>query len=686
MKNTKKITIESTQHLRTLIDNFPFMVWLKDTESRLLAANTSYANMVGAPSAESLIGKTDFDFFPPDLAKQYVDGDKEAMSSKTPIGVVVPITNSEGASYWIESYKSALVENGKIVGSLGYARDITKNIQKEQEYQSLVENSPNSIVRFNKDCQRVFLNHKCAQQFELKSSFLKGKSPSQVPGGELGIAYESKIREVLQHGENRNIDLKWITNDGRQKVIHILLAPEFNAQHQVEAVIAVEQDVTESYENQDRIQNLAYFDSLTKLPNRTSFLEKLDNAIRKSNQQKLSFALLILDLDEFKAVNDLLGHANGDLLLCEAARRIEQCLRSSDIVARLGGDEFAIIASDIHDYEKAALIANKVLHAFEQPILISNKELFITVSIGLAISLSNNGHASNLVNFADTAMYQAKKQGKNNFQFYSAEMTQSTIERIDIVTALRKAIPNKEFEIHYQPQINIQTGTLIGVEALLRWNRNHNEMIPPDKFIGIAEDSGIIIDIGKWVILNGFNDAVRWNKNRNKPISVAINLSSRQFIHNDLVSSIKEALTMSGCNPSWITLEITESLLLNDKEETKAILVQLEKMGFTISLDDFGTGYSALSYLNKFPVDEIKIDKSFVQSIVDNPAHASIVQAIISMAKSLGKEVVAEGVETSDQAKAILQMGCQVVQGYFYGRPVPFNDIVISEYHAPSLD
>lgn len=686
MKINKIPEIESTIHLRTLIDNFPFMVWLKDTDSRLLAANTAYANMVGAPSTESLIGKTDFDYFPPELAQRYVNGDIDALNSKTPIGLTETIINAKGEYAWIETYKSSLVENGKVVGSLGYARDITERIQKEQEYQSLVENSPNSIVKFNKDCKRVFLNNKCAQQFELKSKFLLGKSPSEVPGGTLGIEYESKIKEVFQNGKNRNIDLRWSTSDGRQKVIHVLLAPEFNAQHQVESVIAVGQDVTESYENQSRIQNLAYFDSLTKLPNRTSFLESLNKSISKSNQQNLSFTLLILDLDEFKSVNDLLGHSNGDLLLCEAAGRIEQCLRSSDFVARLGGDEFAVIASDIHSHEKSALIAHKILQAFERPILIAGKELFITVSIGLATSADNSGHASDLINFADTAMYQAKKQGKNNFQFYSPDMTQSTIERINIVTSLHKAIPNNEFKIHYQPQINMQTGALIGVEALLRWNRNHDEMIPPDKFIGIAEDSGLIIDIGKWVIVNAFHDAVKWNKNRSNPITVAINLSCRQFIHNDLVSSIKEALLATGCKPTWITLEITESLLLNDKEETKAILNQLHEMGFKISLDDFGTGYSALSYLNKFPVDEIKIDKSFVQSIVDNPAHASVVQAIISMSKSLGKEIVAEGVETSEQAKAILQMGCQVVQGYFYGRPVPFSSIVITEYNAPSLD
>lgn len=676
---TKKNALESQQYLRTLIDNFPFMVWLKDTDSRLLAANTAYANMVGVSSTEDLIGKTDFDFFPHDLAQQYVDGDKEAMKSKSPIGVVLPITNAEGESYWIESYKSSLISDGLVVGSLGYARDVTENIRREHEYQSLVENSPNSIVKFDKDCKRTFLNDKYAKHFESQVDWLLGCTPKEIPGGNIGEAYETKIRKVFQTGKSQHIDIRWDTKDGKERVIHTILAPEFDAQHQVEAVIAVGQDVTESYENQDRIQNLAYFDSLTQLPNRAFFLDKLNECIKKPAQKEPSFVLFMLDLDGFKSVNDLLGHADGDLLLCEAARRIKSCLRLSDTVARLGGDEFAVIAPRIRDTNNAMTIANKMLSVFKKPIVISGKELFITVSIGIATFPYNTQLASDLIKYADIAMYHAKNNGKNNFQLYSPEMSQESIERIDIESALRHAIALKEFELHYQPQVDMRTNKLVGVEALLRWNRNKNEMIPPDKFIGIAEDSGFIIDIGKWVIQQAFDDAVKWNYHKKNPITIAINLSSRQFIHNNLLSSIIEALSVSNCDPNWITLEITESLLLNNKPETRDCLIELDKMGFKISLDDFGTGYSALSYLNKFPVDEIKIDKSFVQGIVDDSGHASVVQAIISMGKSLGKDIVAEGVETAEQAKLILEMGAHIAQGYFYSKPTKFENIVISE-------
>ena len=677
MKKKNTQVLESDQYLRTLIDNFPFMVWLKDVDSRLLAANAAYASMVGVRSSDELIGKTDFDFFPADLAQQYVDGDKEAMRSDTPIGVIIPIQDAEGNYRWIESYKSALVTDGKVVGSLGYARDITEKIQKENEYRSLVENSPNTVTRFNSDCQRIFLNSKNAQFYEVDSDFLLGTTPIEFPGGDSAVELVEKIKKVFHNGLNQTVALELTMSDGRQKIMDMVLVPEFDAMNDVKAVIAVGQDVTESFENQKRINNLAYFDPLTQLPNRILFREKLEAGIKKSSQSSFSFALLMLDLDGFKAVNDLLGHAVGDLLLCESARRIERCVRTSDTVARLGGDEFAILLSEIHDKEIAGKIAQKILGSLKEPIMINGSEIFITASIGIVICPYHSRQASDLLMYSDIAMYQAKIQ-RNNFQFYSAEMTQKAIERNDLESSLRRALQNDEFILHYQPQINLETGKLVGVEALLRWNRNHNEIIPPDKFIGIAEDSGIIIDIGQWVLLTAFGAAVRWNKKLEVPITVAINLSSRQFMHNDLVSSIKQALLNTKCEPRWITLEITESLLLNDSVKIRNILKNLDKMGFRISLDDFGTGYSALSYLNKFPVSEIKIDKSFVQGIVDNPDHGLVIQAIISMAMSLDKDLVAEGVETAEQSDFLLKLGCQTVQGFLYSKPKPFDEIVIS--------
>lgn len=680
MNKNKSQVFESDQYLRTLIDNFPFMVWLKDKDSRLLAANAAYANMVGVASSQELIGKTDFDFFPADLAQQYVDGDKEAMHSPTPIGVIIPIQDSEGNYRWIESYKSALIVDGDLLGSLGYARDITDSIQKEKEYQSLVENSPSSVTRFDRECKRIFLNSKNSQFFEQSLDSLLETRPSEFPGGSSAIELERKIQEVFRSGLNQNAVLELDMSDGSQKIMQIVLAPELDAINGVKTVIAVGQDVTELHENQKHITNLAFYDPLTNLPNRILFLEKMELSLRKTVLANFSFALLMLDLDGFKAVNDLLGHAIGDLLLCDVARRIESCVRSTDVVSRLGGDEFAILLANIKEKQNAEKIANKILETLKEPITIAGSELFITASIGIVICPYHGREINDLMKFSDTAMYQAKKQ-RNHYQFYSTEMTQLAVERNDIENSLRHALQNEEFILYYQPQIALSTGKTIGVEALLRWNRNHTEMIPPDKFIGIAEESGLIIDVGEWVIRTAFSDAVKWNAEREIPITIAINLSSRQFVYNDLLSSLKLALHQTKCNPQWITLEITESLLLNDSIKIKTILRSFAELGFRISLDDFGTGYSALSYLNKFPVSEIKIDKSFVQGMVKNPDHGLVIEAIISMAKSLGKDLVAEGVETSAQAEYLLKLGCANVQGFLYCKPKPFSEIDINQYY-----
>lgn len=669
--------VENKQYIQTFIENFPFMVWLKDVHSRIQVANKAYADMVGVASSDDLIGKTDYDFFPADLAKEYIDGDQRALQSTTPISSLEPIKNAKGEYYWIESYKSAVIVDGKVVGTLGYARDVTGNIERENEYKSIVESSPNCIIKYDRNFKRIFLNPANAQFHEVDTADLLGKTPLEFPGGPSAIQLENTLREVFETGKHQQLSLKLTLPNGKKKIMHMSLTPEFNVIGEVKTVIGVGQDVTQSYENLDRIHHLAYFDSITKLPNRISLLEVLDQNIKKSHDSDCSFAFLMLDLDGFKGVNDLLGHAEGDLLLHEMAKRIERSVRPKDTVARLGGDEFAILLADIKDAKNAGVVANKILEAIKQPVLIEGTELFISASIGIVICPDHSCQVSDIVKFSDIAMYKAKKQGRNNYQFYSSDLSQTTIERIDIERSLRRALQNEEFLLHYQPQVNLQTNSIVGVEALLRWHRNHNEMVPPNRFIGIAEDSGIIVEIGEWIMETAFKDAVRWNTGRKVPITVAINLSSRQFIHNNLLNSIKHLLKKTKCNPAWITLEITESLLLNDSIHITKTLKALDKLGFRISLDDFGTGYSALSYLNKFPVSEIKIDQSFVQGIADNNDHRLLVQAIISMAKSLGKELVAEGVETAEQAKYLQDYDCKVVQGYFFSKPKPFDEIDI---------
>ena len=665
------------QHLRVLLDNFPFMVWLKDKDSRLLAANSAYAKMVGVSSADELEGKTDFDFFPEELAKKYVEGDLEAMNSSQPIGTICPIRNANGEYSWIESYKSALVVNNQLIGSLGYARDVTETLKNEREFRSIVQNSPSLIVRYDQTCKRIFVNPKAAEIYQVSLEFLLGKKPSEFPGGKSSKEFERSIQEVFKKGESKTTDLFWKSANGDQKVIRFTLAAEFDPDDQIIAVISIGQDVSESVKYQERIQHLAYFDALTNLPNRTLFTDRLERARLEAVRYGHCFGLIFIDIDRFKEINDSLGHIAGDELLLESANRLLTSVRANDTVARLGGDEFAILLTKIRDAESVARVVDKINQSYLRPFLIFGKELFITLSVGVAIYPTDTNKVDELYKFADSALYSAKSQGRNNVQFYAKELTHRATDRILLESSLRKALGKNELELHYQPQINIATKEVIGVEALIRWNRDHQGMVPPDKFIGIAEDSGLIIEIGNWVIQQACIAAVKWNAGRTSPFQVAINLSSRQFVRNDIVGAISKTLKETHCSPEWIKLEITESLLLEKEENIKQMIGDLHNMGLQISLDDFGTGYSALGYLIHFPVNQIKIDRTFIRDITTNHDRGLLVKAIISMAASLRLNLIAEGVETTEQANYLLEAGCLYAQGYLYGKPMRFEQIAV---------
>jgi diguanylate cyclase (GGDEF)-like protein/hemerythrin-like metal-binding protein len=428
-------------------------------------------------------------------------------------------------------------------------------------------------------------------------------------------------------------------------------------------------------ELQQELHSMAFYDSLTGLPNRMLFNDRLQQHIteQRRSRQTEKIGILFLDLDGFKSVNDSLGHAAGDQLLQEAGARIRACLREQDTVARLGGDEFAVVLPEVRHELDPATVARKVLTAIEQPFEIGGRQLFISTSIGIACWPVDSRDAAELVRFADAAMYHAKSQGRNNYQFYSEELTLNAVERMHLESDLRKALLQEELELYYQPKVNTLVGMLVGAEALIRWHHPVRGLVPPDRFIGIAEDTGMIVSIGAWVLQTACRTVVSWNCNALFPLKIAVNLSVRQFMTGNLVDTVQTALRESGCRPEWLELEITESLLMTNKPEVTTTLDDLHRMGVTIAIDDFGTGYSALSYLIDFPVSTVKIDKSFVSDIVGNNKNLALAKTIISMGHALGLELVAEGVETGGQAACLDKLGCRIVQGYFYGRPMPLQ-------------
>tara|TARA_R110002110_G_scaffold90974_1_gene236442 strand:+ start:83838 stop:86186 length:2349 start_codon:yes stop_codon:yes gene_type:complete len=441
------------------------------------------------------------------------------------------------------------------------------------------------------------------------------------------------------------------------------------------------QAVKQVTETKDRLRQMAYFDSLTSLPNRRLFTEQLDLLLRLTKRNDEMLALLFLDLDNFKRVNDSLGHSAGDTLLREVADRLASCVRDSDVVAhfvdsesridvsRLGGDEFTVVLNQVENAEAVSKVAQRLLTALLEPVEIDGHELVITPSIGIALAPNDADDLEGLLKAADTAMFHAKARGKNTFVFYTSDMDAAGVERLQLETDLRKALERNELLFHYQPQVDTRTGTVVGVEALLRWQHPQQGMIPPFRFIPVAEEIGLIGEMGNWGIREACRELVELRKEGLELPKIAVNVSALQFNKN-FCPTVKEILETSGVPPSALELELTESILMEDSHSTVKALQELKAMGLRLSIDDFGTGYSSLSYLSRFPLDELKIDRSFVIDFDKSANDASLVRAIIAMGQSMQLELVAEGVETSEQFHFLSRHGADVIQGYLFSRPV----------------
>jgi diguanylate cyclase (GGDEF)-like protein len=415
---------------------------------------------------------------------------------------------------------------------------------------------------------------------------------------------------------------------------------------------------------------IATHDLLTRLPNRQLFHERLRQALAEARRHGTQVAVFFLDLDRFKLTNDTFGHATGDRLLQAVADRLSACVRQTDVVARLGGDEFTLILTDITRGDQVTRIAAKILETMGRAFTLNGLEFFITTSIGISLYPDDGADVDALLRNADTAMYRAKARGKNNFQFYVPEMNERAAERLELERGLRTALDRDELILHYQPQVELSTGRIIGMEALLRWNHPTLGLIAPGRFIPLAEETGLIVPIGDWVLRTACAQNRAWMDLGLPPISVAVNISARQFQHHDPVRTVQSALRDSGLDASQLELELTESLLMNEAFGATESLRDLRHMGVQLSLDDFGTGYSSLSYLTRFPLGKLKIDRAFVQTITMDPNDRAITSAIIALAHSLHLKPVAEGVETAEQLNTLRTLNCDGIQGYYFSRPL----------------
>jgi len=420
----------------------------------------------------------------------------------------------------------------------------------------------------------------------------------------------------------------------------------------------------------ERSEYLAYNDSLTGLPNRSMFSRLLHQAISVSQRHGTQLAVLFVDLDRFKNVNDTLGHGAGDALLQEMAARFKSCLRASDSVARLGGDEFVLVTPDLNGLEQVLALAQKVLATVARPFALRGHEFHVTASIGIAVYPNDGEDERVLMKNADIAMYQAKEDGKNTFAFYSAALNKHSVERLAFESSLRRALEERQLEVHYQPKVDCSTGYLTGVEALLRWNHPDLGPVPPSKFIPVAEENGLIVSIGRWVLTTACQQHMAWRALGYPPLRVAVNLSARQFYDGSLLSDVRSTLAATGMDAEFLELEITESMLMHDIEKASEVLMAFKNLGIRLSLDDFGTGYSSLSNLKRFPIDTIKVDRSFVRDLPANDEDKAIMDAVIAMGKTLHMTVVAEGVETQGQIDFLRGLDCDECQGFYFSKAV----------------
>ena len=509
-------------------------------------------------------------------------------------------------------------------------------------------------------------------------------------------AVQESMRRLLQMREFVGQVVRIRRQDGGVRHAQLQGVRHLDSAGSITRLSGTIQDVTEIKEAEERIRHLAYYDAITGLPNRQFFIERLQQALVHAKRYQRLLGLLSLDLDQFKRINDTLGHSAGNELLLSVSQRLSDAVRAPDTfahegketifghdmastVARLGGDEFSLLITELTHYHDAAKVARRMLEELRKPFRVAKQEVFVSVSVGLALYPLDGDDAETLIKNAGAAMHFAKDQGRDNYQFYSRAMNATALEKLSMEAQLRRALERDELLLHYQPKIRPATGEIVGLEALIRWEHPELGLVSPAQFIPLAEETGLIVPLGEWVLLNACRQNQDWQRLGYPPVHVAVNIASLHFRQGTLGQSVATALQKSGLHPSWLELEVTESMLMDSAETTLATLSTLKGMGVRLAIDDFGTGYSSLSYLKRFPLDTLKIDRSFVKDLPHDAEDAAIAKAIIAMAHSLKLEVVAEGVETAEQLAFLQQHGCDLVQGFLFSKPMAaaaFHDVL----------
>ncbi len=678
-EQTSQALQEQLHFIQALFNAIPNPVFYKDREGRYLGCNQAFSRFYGL-SPEEVAGKTVYEVAPKDAADKYKAMD-DALFARPGFQIyeyAVPTASGEVRTLLFN--KATFNDShGKVAGLVGMIVDLTERKREQEQlaeaealFRALVEQSLAGIYIIQ-DNRFAYVNPRMAAIFGYTVEEMLGYGPFDLVVASDHERMRDNIRK-RNEGDiegSRNI-YRAHRKDGGQIEVEVHSRPmEYQGRP---ALIGLLLDITEQRQAERQLNYLAFYDVLTGMANRILFLDHLKLAMAGAKRHDTLMALHFLDLDRFKEINDTLGHHVGDLLLKSVASRLQECLRETDTVARLGGDEFAIIQTDLEGIEGAEAMAQKIMGTLAQPFILDGNEVYTSTSIGITVYPVENADPEQLLKNADMAMYAAKSQGRNNFQFFSATMNVETQGRMKVQAGLRQALERNEFVLYYQPKVSLRNGRIVGAEALLRWRAADGKLVPPGDFIPVAEESGLIVPIGAWVLATACHQTLAWQEAGFRTLRMSVNLSPVQFKRNNLIETVTAALRESGLPPQHLELEITESLLMDNDRAALDALEWLRELGVRVSVDDFGTGYSSLNYLKRLPVDVLKIDRSFIDDIPHNSDDVAIARSIISLGHHLNLSIVAEGVETSAQAEFLLAHGCDEVQGFYFSKPVPAEE------------
>ncbi|MBI3897352.1 MAG: EAL domain-containing protein [Gammaproteobacteria bacterium] len=684
LHQSQAVLQESQRMFTTLLSNLPGMAYRCRNDKNWTMEFVSDGSLVltGYPASDFIGNRVRAynDVIDP------LDQDRIWQEVQAAVAVHLPfqfsyrIRTADGQQKWVwEQGRGVFAPTGELLSLEGFIADITERMHADDEMRKL-----SSVVHQTADCIMItdrngnieYVNTAFEQITGYSQAEAIGHKPSLLKSGLHDADFYERVWQRIGAGETVCDVFINRKKNGELYYEEKTISPLRDGKgEEVTHFISTGKDITDRLQAQERLQYLAHHDALTGLPNRVLFLDRLNQALIRAHSYQRSAAILFLDLDRFKNINDTLGHDIGDALLKTLAERLQERVREGDSVARLGGDEFAVLLEDMLHVEDVSIVATKMLEVFEKPFVIQSHEFYLTASIGISLYPNDGATAAALVKNADTAMYRAKDVGKNNFQFYSADMSAAAFERLTLETSLRRALERQEFVLHYQPQIELASGRVIGMEALVRWQHPEFGLLSPAHFISLAEETGAIVALGEWVMRTAMIQAQRWRDTGCNSLRMAVNVSGRQFTEPGFDETVAELLRETGLPADALEIEITESVIMANAEKMIERLRVLHKMGVHFAIDDFGTGYSSLSYLRRFPIQTLKIDKSFIHDLTEDSGDAEIAKTVIAMARGLKLAVVAEGVETREQLLFLQAQGCYAAQGYLISRPMPVDKL-----------